>query len=40
MALAAFAVGAIAVASAVYLIVDLSDPYSGFFRVLQLRLSA
>jgi hypothetical protein len=30
MALAALAVGAAAVASAVYLIMNLSDPYSGF----------
>jgi len=33
MALAAMAVGAIAVSSAVYLIIDLSDPYTGVFRV-------
>jgi hypothetical protein len=32
MSIAAGAVGAIAVASAVYLILDLSDPYSGLFR--------
>ncbi len=32
MSIAAGVVGAIAVASAVYLILDLSDPYSGLFR--------
>jgi hypothetical protein len=32
MSVAAGAVGAIAVSSAVYLILDLSDPYSGLFR--------
>jgi hypothetical protein len=32
MAFAALAVGAVAVSSAVYLIVDLSDPYSGVFQ--------
>jgi hypothetical protein len=32
MAFAALAVGAAAVSSAVYLIVDLSDPYSGLFQ--------
>ena len=32
MSIAAGAVGAVAVASAVYLILDLSDPYSGAFR--------
>jgi hypothetical protein len=32
MSIAAGAVGAVAVASAVYLILDLSDPYSGIFR--------
>jgi hypothetical protein len=31
--IAALALGAIAVASAIYLILDLSRPYSGFFRV-------
>jgi hypothetical protein len=29
---AAGAVGALAISSAVYLILDLSDPYSGIFR--------
>jgi hypothetical protein len=33
MTLAAIAFGAIAVASAAYLIVDLCEPYSGLFRV-------
>jgi hypothetical protein len=33
MSLVAVGVGAVAVASAIYLIVDLSDPYSGVFRV-------
>jgi hypothetical protein len=33
MAFAALAVGAVAVASALYLIVDLSDPYTGLFKV-------
>jgi hypothetical protein len=32
MAFVALAVGAVAVASAVYLIMDLSDPYSGLFQ--------
>jgi hypothetical protein len=32
MSLAAGAVGALAISSAVYLILDLSDPYSGLFR--------
>jgi hypothetical protein len=32
MSIAAGAIGAVAVASAVYLILDLSDPYSGLFR--------
>jgi hypothetical protein len=32
MAFAALAVGSVAVSSAVYLIVDLSDPYSGLFQ--------
>ncbi len=32
MSVAAGAVGAVAVSSAVYLILDLSDPYSGVFR--------
>jgi hypothetical protein len=32
MSIAAGAVGAIAIASAIYLILDLSDPYSGAFR--------
>ena len=32
MSIACGAVGAFAVASAVYLILDLSDPYSGAFR--------
>ena len=32
MSIAVGAVGAIAIASAVYLILDLSDPYSGLFR--------
>ena len=32
MSVAAGAVGAIAISSAVYLILDLSDPYSGVFR--------
>ena len=32
MSVAAGFVGAIAVSSAVYLILDLSDPYSGIFR--------
>jgi hypothetical protein len=32
MSIGAGAVGAVAVASAVYLILDLSDPYSGAFR--------
>ena len=27
-----FALGALAIASAVYVILDLSSPYSGFFR--------
>ena len=31
--LAALALGAFAVASAIYLILDLSEPYSGLFRV-------
>jgi hypothetical protein len=31
--LAAMAVGAIAVSTAVYLVIDLSQPYSGVFRV-------
>ncbi len=38
MSLAAFAFGALAVASAVYLIVDLSEPYSGYFRVSRASL--
>jgi len=33
MSLVAVGVGAVAVASAIYLIVDLSDPYTGVFRV-------
>ena len=33
MTVSAVALGAIAVASAAYLIVDLSEPYSGLFRV-------
>ena len=33
MALAAMLVGAIAVSSAVYFIIDLSDPYSGAFHI-------
>ena len=33
MSIAAGVVGAIAVASAIYLILDLSDPYSGLFRI-------
>jgi hypothetical protein len=32
MSIAAGVVGAIAIASAIYLILDLSDPYSGLFR--------
>ena len=32
MSFVAVAVGALAVASATYLILDLSGPYSGFFR--------
>jgi hypothetical protein len=32
MSVAAGAVGALAISSAVYLILDLSDPYSGIFR--------
>jgi hypothetical protein len=32
MSIACGAVGAFAVASAVYLILDLSDPYAGAFR--------
>jgi hypothetical protein len=32
MSIAAGVVGAIAIASAIYLILDLSDPYSGIFR--------
>jgi hypothetical protein len=32
MSVAAGAVGAVAISSAVYLILDLSDPYSGIFR--------
>jgi hypothetical protein len=32
MSVAAGAVGALAISSAVYLILDLSDPYSGVFR--------
>jgi hypothetical protein len=32
-ALVALAVGALAVATAVYLVVDLSQPYSGVFQV-------
>jgi hypothetical protein len=32
MSIAAGAVGAVAIASAIYLILDLSDPYSGIFR--------
>jgi len=35
MAFAALAVGAVAVASAVYLIIDLSDPYTGLFQASQ-----
>ena len=38
MSVAAGAVGAIAVSSAVYLILDLSDPYSGIFRASSLPL--
>jgi hypothetical protein len=33
MSYIALAVGALAVASALEVIVDLSDPYSGFFQV-------
>jgi len=36
LAVAALAFGALAVASAVYLIVDLSSPYSGYFQVSPL----
>jgi hypothetical protein len=38
MSIAAGVVGAIAVASAVYLILDLSDPYSGLFRTSSVPL--
>ena len=38
MAFLALAFGALAVASAVYLIVDLSRPYSGYFMVSSLPL--
>jgi hypothetical protein len=33
VSVAAVAIGAVAVASAFYLILDLSGPYSGVFRV-------
>jgi hypothetical protein len=33
MSVVAVAVGAVAIASAVWLILDLSNPYSGLFRV-------